>query len=607
MYKILITFIALTLATFVNAQNIEKVSGDSLDWLEHRAVINNNDSLLKVWINTKLSIEQLDSILNNTDFDSLNVGTVFGDELIIGGADIVDLIGSGGSTNLTQVDSLLLVRLSELDSLNIEFLKANKIIDENGDTVNLSSIGSGSGDYVKKQSVVSDTLTISTDKQIFSLIDLVSDSTLILDLDSLSYLDNYAEFTISAYNSTVGGFKITNITATDTSVVDFDTNMVTDRFVVNTYKGTSWYNGYDYKTKIEWFDTSNIIANFDVDVTNPFINSAYTTSNNSFIISYNESVIAPNSTGITFNINDTPQTLNSGVAGSGTANITYTLTSATFAYDDTLTVDATGSNTVTDASGNALLAATDSSVVNNETSPYLTLVYNTALGNGGDSVVVPTTSGYSYNCWIHWGDGDSSQVTSYDDPDLSYVYASGGIYTVRIEGTFQRIEFDNTTQGERDKLIEIKSFGSQTNGLTVSSDAFSQCHNLTGQMPPFPDWMTNVGQYFVRDCSLTGTLDLSSPTLTLINKSAFANLALGNNTFTTIILGKNLATISNDPWEGVTTIIDVYSYAMIAPTFAVDGFTSTTGATLHIPAGATGYDAGVWSDSNVFSTVIEDL
>ncbi len=58
------------------------------------------------------------------------------------------------------------------------------------------------------------------------------------------------------------------------------------------------------------------------------------------------------------------------------------------------------------------------------------------IPSSGHSYTLPLSdvAGVNHNFTVEWGDGSSSEITSYDDPDITKVYASAGEYQVKIEG-----------------------------------------------------------------------------------------------------------------------------------------------------------------------------
>lgn len=52
-------------------------------------------------------------------------------------------------------------------------------------------------------------------------------------------------------------------------------------------------------------------------------------------------------------------------------------------------------------------------------------------------IELPLLSGGTYNFWIDWGDGSTTNVTSYSQ--RTHTYASAGTYTLRATGTSGRL------------------------------------------------------------------------------------------------------------------------------------------------------------------------
>jgi len=152
----------------------------------------------------------------------------------------------------------------------------------------------------------------------------------------------------------------------------------------------------------------------------------------------------------------------------------------------------------------------------------------------------PWKAGGTYDFTVYWGDGESSIVTAYNDPDAAHTYSSSGTYTVLIEGTIRGFCFNNT--GDRLKLLEIEDWGPfafgnagsyfrgaenlritatdspDLTGATIMVAAFQNCSSLT-TVPGMGSWdMSNVENlYFMfEDATLfnedIGGWDTSSAT-----------------------------------------------------------------------------------------------
>lgn len=78
----------------------------------------------------------------------------------------------------------------------------------------------------------------------------------------------------------------------------------------------------------------------------------------------------------------------------------------------------------------------------------------------------------TYPCYVDWGDGMRSTLTSDTDAAKTHTYSSGGIYTITITGS-KRFTFHNENLGDNIKLLEVKSFGLIDQGVM-----FYNCANL---------------------------------------------------------------------------------------------------------------------------------
>ena len=103
--------------------------------------------------------------------------------------------------------------------------------------------------------------------------------------------------------------------------------------------------------------------------------------------------------------------------------------------------------------------------------------------------------GHMYNFTIDWGDGTIESIgspttagemlrgTTYgfgeEPPAISHDYATAGIYTIEITGTFEAWTFFDgiSTSNDHNKLIRVHSFGDL--GYENLSYAFRNCTNLT--------------------------------------------------------------------------------------------------------------------------------
>lgn len=86
-------------------------------------------------------------------------------------------------------------------------------------------------------------------------------------------------------------------------------------------------------------------------------------------------------------------------------------------------------------------------------------------------IELPLLSGGTYNFWIDWGDGSTTNVTSYSQ--RTHTYTSAGTYTLRATGTVGIWRFANG--GDKLKILTISSWGK----LILGVNTFYGCSNLT--------------------------------------------------------------------------------------------------------------------------------
>lgn len=81
-----------------------------------------------------------------------------------------------------------------------------------------------------------------------------------------------------------------------------------------------------------------------------------------------------------------------------------------------------------------------------------------------------------FDAVVDWGDGQQSNITTFDDADRAHVYANAGTHRIVISGTFPNFYYNNSA--EADKIKEIITFGNI--GLITMNRAFYGSANMTG-------------------------------------------------------------------------------------------------------------------------------
>ena len=140
--------------------------------------------------------------------------------------------------------------------------------------------------------------------------------------------------------------------------------------------------------------------------------------------------------------------------------------------------------------------------------PTTIMSINTANVSTGSSdaqsFALPLVSTGVYNFDVAWGDGSSSTITTYDQPEATHTYATTGSYTLQITGTLTGWSFGGA--GDQLKLVDISAWGDRILG-TTEGGYFSGCANLdisasTGS--PLRPTTTSLSRCFSGCTSLTG-------------------------------------------------------------------------------------------------------
>ncbi len=104
----------------------------------------------------------------------------------------------------------------------------------------------------------------------------------------------------------------------------------------------------------------------------------------------------------------------------------------------------------------------------------------------GMNITIPTSPDEVYNYIVDWGDGTSeNNITG----DVSHTYTTPDTYEVKIYGVFPRIDFSNSTDENKAKIIEVVQWGDIL--WTSMENAFSGCSNLIVTASDVPN-LSNV-------------------------------------------------------------------------------------------------------------------
>ena len=75
--------------------------------------------------------------------------------------------------------------------------------------------------------------------------------------------------------------------------------------------------------------------------------------------------------------------------------------------------------------------------------------------SNADQHTLPVGRSGTYSFDVDWGDGNSDNITAWNQAEVTHTYAASGTYTIEITGTFTGIDFNVDPL----KLIEIFNWG----------------------------------------------------------------------------------------------------------------------------------------------------
>lgn len=90
---------------------------------------------------------------------------------------------------------------------------------------------------------------------------------------------------------------------------------------------------------------------------------------------------------------------------------------------------------------------------------------------------LPAQNNGTYDAVVHWGDGTTSDITAFDDPDLIHTYATAGTYEIRVSGTYRSQRMYSSIGNNR--LKRVKQLGEMNwNSLSEAFHIFGSPKNL---------------------------------------------------------------------------------------------------------------------------------
>ena len=131
--------------------------------------------------------------------------------------------------------------------------------------------------------------------------------------------------------------------------------------------------------------------------------------------------------------------------------------------------------------------------------PAFTMVVDTTkAGSAADTFIIPLRNSEVYDFTVDWGDGVTENVAGTGLTEKSHTYSVSGTYTIKINGIFPRILFNNG--GDKLKLMDVSNWGNIQWGDSLVN-AFYGCTNATFTATDAPNFCVNCNiSGMFRDC-----------------------------------------------------------------------------------------------------------
>lgn len=158
-------------------------------------------------------------------------------------------------------------------------------------------------------------------------------------------------------------------------------------------------------------------------------------------------------------------------------------------------------------------------------SPVFTMTIDTNYGGDGFLVGIPYEPSGTYTGTIDWGD---ATITANSFADRTHVYATAGIYTIRIDGQITGFNFYYYGGTLSTVLTSITNFGNQFSFGTNLDYAFYNCSILTSVPNNIP-LSGDITGMFINNNALS--VDISGWDVSTVNNmnSLFTNCTLFNS------------------------------------------------------------------------------
>ena len=173
---------------------------------------------------------------------------------------------------------------------------------------------------------------------------------------------------------------------------------------------------------------------------------------------------------------------------------------------------------------------------------------NTSTGSSASNQYkIPLLSEQTEPITIHWGDGSSDLITTWDQSETTHTYAVEGVYNIIVDGVVNGFQYNNI--GDKLKQLDITNWG-RFNCLLPS--VFYGCVNLTSLAEDI-GWINSLlnGDSMFRDNSLTSLPDVMELPLLTLGDGMFRDNTINTTRYSQLLIDlENLNPNDNVTFDG---------------------------------------------------------
>lgn len=118
-------------------------------------------------------------------------------------------------------------------------------------------------------------------------------------------------------------------------------------------------------------------------------------------------------------------------------------------------------------------------------------------------IILPLDANGVYSFIVEWGDGTSSEISSWDDTDKLHTYTQAGTYTVKMYGHFSQLSMTDenglfsTYNSDPKKLLDILQWGTNSWKKLDFMFAFTDIAQLSAtDLPDFSTMTSMIGTFY---------------------------------------------------------------------------------------------------------------